>query len=292
MLHRRSISACRRHLRRERHLPSCRMVFAPHPRKRAIAGRFRPHERNRQYMVARKSIPVSHVVLSTRRVAPQCIDTSRPPTQTSGLIRIGIYSPPPHIRRHTARSVNNMDLHKAIYGRRAVRGYSDGAVDREVIDRLIDAAVQAPTALNQQPWLFTVVRDQRKLDELSSQAKAYMLAHHADMIRDSHLQMLNDPHYQIFYHAPALILLSAVAPGPWCIEDCALAAQNLMLAAYGEGLGSCWIGFAQAYLGTPAGKAFLRLPSACVPVAPIIVGVPREPAPAVPRKKPEITWVG
>jgi nitroreductase len=185
-----------------------------------------------------------------------------------------------------------MDLHKAIYERRAVREYSDSAVDHEVIDRLIDAAVQAPSAINQQPWIFTVVRDQRKLDELSNQAKACLLAQHADMIHGSHLQILNDPHFQIFYHAPVLILVSAAAPGPWCIEDCALAAQNLMLAAYGEGLGSCWIGFAQAYLGTPAGKALLRLPSTCVPVAPIIIGVPRGPAPPIPRKKPEVIWLG
>lgn len=188
--------------------------------------------------------------------------------------------------------MNNMDLHKAIYERRAVRDYADSAVNREVIDGLIDAAVQAPSAINQQPWIFTVVRDQHKLDELSSQAKGYMLAHHADMIHGSHLQMLNDPHYQIFYHAPVLILLSAAAAGPWCIEDCALAAQNLMLAAFGEGLGSCWIGFAQAYLGTPAGKALLRLPPTCVPVAPIIVGVPRGQAPPIPRKQPDVTWVG
>jgi nitroreductase len=207
-------------------------------------------------------------------------------------VRIGTYSLLLHTTRYAVISVNTVDLHKAIYERRAVREYSDSAVDHAVIDRLIDAAVQAPTALNQQPWIFTVVRDQRKLDQLSSQAKAYMLADHADMVRGSHLQMLNDPHYQIFYRAPVLILLSAAAPGPWCIEDCALAAQNLMLAAYGEGLGSCWIGFAQAYLGTPAGKALLHLPSACVPVAPIIVGVPRGAAPAISRKKAEVTWVG
>lgn len=152
-------------------------------------------------------------------------------------MRIGACPPLPHIESHAVISVNAMDLRKAIYERRAVREYSDSAVDHQVIDRLIDAAVQAPTAVNQQPWIFTVVRDQRKLDELSNQSKAYMLAQHADLVHGSHFQMLNDPHFQIFYHAPVLILLSAAAPGPWCIEDCALAAQNLMLAAHGEGLG-------------------------------------------------------
>ncbi|HTV95565.1 MAG TPA: nitroreductase family protein [Steroidobacteraceae bacterium] len=86
--------------------------------------------------------------------------------------------------------------------------------------------------------------------------------------------------------------LIAAAAGPWCIEDCALAAQNLMLAACGEGLGSCWIGFAQAYLNTPAGKALLRLPPACVPVAPLIVGFGKGPVQSVPRNKPDVTWLG
>jgi nitroreductase len=104
--------------------------------------------------------------------------------------------------------------------------------------------------------------------------------------------MLKDPHFQIFYHAPVLIVISATAAVPWCVEDCSLAAQNLMLAAYGEGLGSCWIGFAQSYLGTPAGKALLRLPPASVPVAPIIIGVARGPVPAVPRNQADIHWIG
>lgn len=182
-----------------------------------------------------------------------------------------------------------MELHKAIYERRAVRDYLDNAVDHSVIERLIDAAVQAPTALNQQPWIFTVVRNQRVLDELSAQAKTYMLSQHGEL--SSHFQMLGDPHFHIFYHAPVLILISAATTGPWCVEDCALAAQNLMLAAYGEGLGSCWIGFAQGYLNTPAGKTLLRLPPDCAAVAPIILGVGRGVAQHVPRKLPNVSWV-
>ena len=71
---------------------------------------------------------------------------------------------------------------------------------------------------------------------------------------------LSDPAFQIFYHAPVMILISGIAEVPWIVEDCALAAQNLMLAAYGLGLGSCWIGFAQRYLNTPAGKRHLDVP--------------------------------
>jgi nitroreductase len=186
-----------------------------------------------------------------------------------------------------------MDINEAISGRRSVREYSSQAVDPETIRRLIDAAVYAPNAVNQQPWSFTVVRDQDALDRISRDAKSHMLATmpaapHSDHFRS----LLSDPKFQIFYHAPVLILISAIAQGPWIIEDCALAAENLMLAAYAAGLGTCWIGFAQSFLNTPEGKKALTLPDTWVPVAPIIVGHPKAMPPPTPRNAPEIRWVG
>jgi nitroreductase len=104
--------------------------------------------------------------------------------------------------------------------------------------------------------------------------------------------LVEAPDFNIFYHAPVLILISATTQGPWIVEDCSLAAENLMLAAYAGGLGTCWIGFAQGFLNTSEGKKMLGLPPACIAVAPIIVGRPTAlPAP-VPRKEPEIHWVG
>lgn len=186
-----------------------------------------------------------------------------------------------------------MDINEAITGRRSIREYMEEAVDKRTIHRLINAAVRAPNAVNQQPWTFTVVRDQSVLDRVSRDAKSHMLATtpaspHSDRI----LSMLNDQNFHIFYHAPVLILISAIAQGPWIVEDCALAAENLMLAAYAAGLGTCWIGFAQSFLNTLDGKNVLGLPHAWVSVAPIIVGHPKAAPPTVPRKEPEIRWVG
>jgi nitroreductase len=185
-----------------------------------------------------------------------------------------------------------MDLNEAITGRRAVREYTQEAVDEQTIRRLIDAAMQAPSAVNQQPCTFTVLRDQGMLDRISHDAKSHMLATmpaspHSDQFQ-SHL---NDPNFHIFYHAPVLILISAIAESPYIVEDCALAAENLMLTAYAAGLGTCWIGFAQSFLNTPDGKKVLGLPAAWVSVAPIIVGHPKAAPPPVPRKEPEIRWV-
>ena len=186
-----------------------------------------------------------------------------------------------------------MDFNDAITGRRAVREYTSDTVDEPTIRRLIDAAVQAPSAVNQQPWTFTVVRDQAVLDRVSRDAKAHMLATMPAGPHSGHFRsLLDDPGFQIFYHAPVLILISGAAEGSWIVEDCALAAENLMLAAYAAGLGSCWIGFAQSFLNTPDGKAALGLPAGWAPVAPIIVGRPKAAPPPVPRNPPEIRWVG
>ena len=111
------------------------------------------------------------------------------------------------------------------------------------------------------------------------------------LLRITSRSHLRDTGFDIFYGAPALIVISSVVDNQWAIENCALAAQNLMLAACAEGLGTCWIGFAQMWLVTPEGKAVLGVPSVYVPVAPIIVGHPKAPPPPVPRKPPEVRWI-
>jgi nitroreductase len=196
-----------------------------------------------------------------------------------------------HIVRGHQRDGDEMDVREAIYGRRAVREFTSEPVDEKVIRQLIDAAIQAPSAVNQQPWLFTVVRDRTLLTSISGEAKAHMLRTSPAALALHHFQhILNDAKFDIFYGAPVLIVISAAA-GPWATEDCALAAENMMLAAHASGLRTCWIGFAQGWLGTSEGKSVLKLPEIDVPVAPIIVGHPKSVPPAVSRKPPSIDWL-
>ncbi len=186
-----------------------------------------------------------------------------------------------------------VELEAAIAGRRSVRDYTAEAVDEGTIRQLIDAAIRAPSATNAQPWSFVVVRDQDLLDRLSEASKAHMLVDLPPLLENERRRArLADPEFHIFYHAPVLILISGIASRPWVVEDCALAAENLMLAAFGRGLGSCWIGYAQRYLATESGKSLLGLPPDCLPVAPLIVGHPVSfPAPTS-REEPEIRWLG
>lgn len=153
-----------------------------------------------------------------------------------------------------------MDVREAIYGRRVIREFTTEPVDEAAIRRLVEAAVQAPSAVNRQPWLFTIVRDRGLLARISDEAKAHLLRTSPAALASHHfLHILNDPKFDIFYGAPVLIVISA-APSPWAIGDCALAAENLMLAAHAAGLGTCWIGFAKRVARHPGGKIDLKTP--------------------------------
>jgi len=186
-----------------------------------------------------------------------------------------------------------MDLEQAIYDRRAVRHYTDEPVSEAALKWLIDAAIQAPSAMNEQPWLFTVVRDKDVLKQISRDGKAATIAlMEANGAPSSRYEKLKNPAFDILYHAPAMIVIASASAGPWAAVNCSLAAQNLMLAARSAGLGSCWIGLAQAFISSPDGKALLGLPADCAVVAGIIVGHTAEFPPPVPRKDAVITWIG
>lgn len=186
-----------------------------------------------------------------------------------------------------------MELEQAIHSRRAVREYTEEAVEEGTLRKLIEAAIQAPSAINEQPWSFTVVTDRELLARISAQTKTYLQrSTPGRIIPESLHARLEDSQFNIFHGAPALIVIASVTRSRWAAENCALAAENLMLAACGEGLGTCWIGLAQTWLATTAGRRTLGLPAGSLPVAPIIVGRPAAPPAPVPRKEPRIRWLG
>jgi nitroreductase len=186
-----------------------------------------------------------------------------------------------------------MEVLTAIRQRRAVRHYKPDAVPAGLLRRIIVAASWAPSAMNEQLWRFTVVTGRPLLDEISAQSKVWMLGGLAALPRPDHFHdLLSDPTFDIFYRAPALVVISAPAARPWAIEDCALAAQNLMLAATALELGSCWIGFAQGWLNTQEGRQALKLPAQEQAVAPIVIGYPKTVLPPAPRKPLIIAWIG
>jgi nitroreductase len=189
----------------------------------------------------------------------------------------------------------------AIMNRRAIRHYAGARVSADQVKTLLGAAVHAPTAMHMEPWAFVIVQEPSALKRLSDTAKKLMLAqplgddhrllHHRDVSSQKLRTMLSDQTFNIFYDATTLIVVCGKPLGSYVIADCWLAAQNLMLAAYALGLGTCPIGFAVPALNDSAIKKELSIPPEVTAVAPIIVGVPRGAISPVPRKDPEIlSW--
>jgi nitroreductase len=185
-----------------------------------------------------------------------------------------------------------MHVLQAIRGRRSVRAYLPKPLTRAELEALVDAAIQAPSALNHQAWAFVVIQDQALLQRYSTGIKPLVLAGLPGIGLSAQFEKtLSDPAYHLFHEAPALIAIWARGNDPFATIDCCLAAQNLMLAAHGMGLGSCWIGLAQGWLNQESVKDELGVPRDWTAVAPIVVGHPRGPAPSAPlRQAPEIRW--
>jgi nitroreductase len=179
-------------------------------------------------------------------------------------------------------------LTAAIYGRRAIRAFTDEHVDRATIDKLIDAAVQAPSSMGLQPWAFVIIEGAQRLRTLSSEAKSHY-APLSGVAMSEHARMtLNDPNVNIFHDAPVLIVICAIDQDSQSVEDCSLAAENLMLAAYDAGLGTCPIGFSRPWLRLAETKAQLGVPAEYEPAFPLVVGYPAEHPASPGRRAPKV----
>lgn len=186
-----------------------------------------------------------------------------------------------------------MDVLEAIYRRRAIRSFTGEAVDKDLVESFIDAAIQAPNAMDRQRWAFVIVRDRALMRRISDEAKRLTLSSiGSNPDFKQFKELLSSPDLNIFYDAPVLIIICATEDDRFVEQDCCLAAQNLMLAAFAKGLGTCWIGFAEAWLNQPEAKKVLGLPAAFSPIAPIVLGYPQGRPEAPERRRPDTIWIG
>ena len=186
--------------------------------------------------------------------------------------------------------ISDMSAIDAIYSRHAIRHYKDEIVDSELIDTLLDAAVQAPSAMHESPWAFSIIQDKSLLHGISEDAKESILKKdsHSSLATKHGIDIVSHKDYEIFYNANTLILICSRFQGPFVQADCWLAAENLMIAACAKGLGTCVIGFAIDTLNTNQWKERLGIPLEMTVVAPIIVGIPSGDPNPIDRKPPNI----
>ena len=136
------------------------------------------------------------------------------------------------------------EILNCIHERRSTRRFTDQQISSEQLDALLDAAIWAPSGSNSQSWLFTAIQ------------KRDVLLHLNELVREGFQHWVPDDNYPAklaikkvsqkesfnFYHqAPTLIIASNVPNYENAMADCALALENIFLAAQSLGLGSCYI---------------------------------------------------
>lgn len=188
------------------------------------------------------------------------------------------------------------NLFSTIRNRRATRSYLAKPVSEEMIRTLIDFSIQAPSAMNLQPWSFIVIQNSKLLREISEESKKriYSNPNFSKESGEHGFHLLNDPDFDIFYGALTLIVICAKNKEERQFNtesDCFLAGQNLMLAATGMGLATCPIGLATETLSDPGMCKRLGVGSEFTPVLPIVVGYASTYPSAVERNPPIIKWV-
>jgi len=130
------------------------------------------------------------------------------------------------------------DVLETIKSRRSIRAFKPEQISEEKLQEILQAALLAPNAMNQQKWHFAVVQDQTLLAEMVEVIKDNILKSDNEFLKSR----ASAPGYHTFYHAPTVIMISGDEKAPWIDIDCGMAAQNIVLAAEALGLGSCIIG--------------------------------------------------
>ena len=131
-----------------------------------------------------------------------------------------------------------------IRDRRSTRVFKDCQIEDAQLDELLNAAVWAPSGGNNQTWLFTAIQSKEKLLHLNTLVREGFQRWVPDDGYPSKLaakERSANPDYNFYFHAPTLIIASNRPQYANAMADCALAMQNIFLAAQSIGLGSCYV---------------------------------------------------
>ena len=153
---------------------------------------------------------------------------------------------------------------KEIMTRRSVRQYTDHQITPQEEEALLRAAMQAPSAGNEQPWEFLVVRERENMLKLTT----------------------GNPYSKMLEHAPMAIVVCGDTslqrfPYDFWVQDCSAAVQNILIEAVHLGLGGVWLGTYPIEERVNGIKEAFSLPENIIPLAVLAIGQPlKQPEPA------------
>jgi nitroreductase len=151
-----------------------------------------------------------------------------------------------------------METMEAILSRRSIRKYTTKPVPDNLIQKLLEAAMSAPSAGNEQPWHFIVIKDRKILDEIPK------IHPYAEMAKEASVAIVVCGDLTLETHK-----------GYWII-DCSAAAENILIAAHANGLGAVWAGLYPREDRVKGIRKLLGIPEHVIPMALIPIGYPAE----------------
>jgi len=147
-----------------------------------------------------------------------------------------------------------VEFEEVLFNRRSKRRFVDKEVEDEKIQKILKAAMSAPSAHNKQPWEFVVIRDNKTMDKIMEFHK------YSKMLKDAPLAIAvcgDKNAYKDFW-----------------VQDCSAATQNLLLMAEDLGLGACWLGVYPVEEYYTELSDLLELPDNIIPLNIIAIGYP------------------
>ena len=158
-----------------------------------------------------------------------------------------------------------MEALEAIFTRRSIRKYDNRTISDGLMETIIKAGMQAPSAGGQQPWHFVIIKDRHILDEIT----------------DIH------PNFRMLKEAQTAILVCGDLKlekhkGYW-VQDCSAATENILIAVHSSGLGGVWLGVYPREDRVNGIRKLLDIPENVIPFSLIPVGYPSEQKPPADR---------
>jgi nitroreductase len=183
-----------------------------------------------------------------------------------------------------------MEYKDLITNRRSIRNFQDKPVPTGLLMEILSESTLAPSSGNGQPWKFAIINDKDTMKRISDESKKNLLKRLADnpgdYIKRYENALINEK-FNVFYNAPALIIVAGPADHRNVLIDCSLCAVYIMNAAVSRGLGTCWINLGsdirdKSLLNELGITADMKI------VAPVIIGYPVSIPPIPKREEPVI----
>ena len=193
------------------------------------------------------------------------------------------------------------EVMNTILHRRSIRRFDSRQIEESALQEILQAGLYAPSAGGRQGVIFAVCQDgeiNERLGRIKRANSHPRMATATSYVSREQPSIADDPKLtNAFYDAPTVITFFAPKQFLFSVDDCAVAAENMMLAADALGIGSCYIGQGWPAFADPYGQEVLknwRIPTDHYAVMQLVLGYPREgdrhPTPK-PRKKDRVLYI-